>query len=326
MTNNSAYRRSRALPDVTGNGETAPWRTLKPDAQLVDDFITYLTLERGMSANTCEAYRRDATRAAEYFTMHSISLADVCHEDILCLLGYLDDLGIGRRSQARVMAGVRSFFRYLLIEGYIAADPMALIESPNIGIHLPEVLDVEEINAMIAAIDPKQRYALRNNAIIETIYGSGLRVSELTDLRISRLNLDEGYAIVDGKGSKQRIVPLSPVAVELIRSYLEERSHGKIRPRAEDCLFISRQGKPLTRVMVFYIVRDLAAAAGITKEVSPHTLRHSFATHLLEGGASLRVIQELLGHESIATTEIYVHVDNTRLRHELLAHHPHFAK
>lgn len=293
--------------------------------RLVDDFEAYLRLERGVSDNTLQAYRHDALTAVEYFMEKSLPLSEVCREDVVTLFATLDDMGIGRRSQARMMAGIRSFSRYLLLEGYISADPMAVIESPRVGVHLPEVLDVSEIDAMIQAIDPASTYALRNRAIIETLYGSGLRVSELCSLLISRLNFEDGYTIVDGKGSKQRMVPLSPVSVTLIREYLEQRSAGRIRPGAEDTLFLSRQGRPLTRVMVFYIVRDLAAAAGIAKEVSPHTLRHSFATHLLEGGASLRVIQELLGHESIATTEIYVHIDNTRLRTELMAHHPHFS-
>lgn len=206
----------------------------------------------------------------------------------------------------------------------IDADPSALLESPNIGRHLPDVLDVEEIDAMIAAIDFSKEEGLRNQAIVETLYGSGLRVSELTDLRISRIDMEQGYALVEGKGSKQRIVPLSPASMSLIQEYMPQRARLNIKPGNGDILFLNRRGAAMTRVMVFYIIRDLARAAGIQKKVSPHTLRHSFATHLLEGGANLRAIQEMLGHESIATTEIYIHLDRTRLRDELLTHHPHY--
>lgn len=221
---------------------------------------------------------------------------------------------------------MRSFFKFLRLEGVIENDPSALIESPRPGRHLPDVLTVEEIDAMIAMIPEGKEESLRNMTIIEMLYGSGLRVSELTEARISRLHLDEGFLLVEGKGSKQRLVPLSPRAITLLREYLAERALKTIKPDASDTIFISRLGRGMSRVMVFYIIRDLAALAGIRKQVSPHTLRHSFATHLLEGGASLRAIQELLGHESITTTEIYVHIDRTRLREELLAHHPHFNR
>ena len=190
--------------------------------------------------------------------------------------------------------------------------------------HLPDVLSIDEIDAMIAAIPQDKEESLRNEAIIETLYGSGLRVSELVDLRISRLDLDSEVMIVEGKGSKQRMVPMSPSSVSLIREYLPRRARQTVKPSGEDVLFLNRRGAPLTRVMVFYIIRDLAALAGIEKKVSPHTMRHSFATHLLEGGANLRAIQEMLGHESIATTEIYLHLDRSTLRRELLTHHPRY--
>lgn len=326
MNQSSRHHGGARLPDVDPNAAQRPLRPLKDDERMLEDFDGYLLLERGVTDNTRQAYGHDAAAAVAYFSREGIPLNEVGREHFLHFFAALDDMGISRRSQARMLAGIRSFFRYLLLEGYIATDVMDLIESPKVSPSLPEVLDVEEIDAMTTAIDPASPYALRNHAIIETLYGSGLRVSELCNLKISRINFDEGYAIIDGKGRKQRLVPVSPVALELIKEYLPLRSEGKIRPGYEDTLFLSRQGRGLTRVMAFYIVRDLAAAAGIAKEVSPHTLRHSFATHLLEGGASLRVIQELLGHESIATTEIYVHIDNTRLRTELLAHHPHFKK
>ena len=326
MNSDTPWRRGAVLPDVDPKAAARPLRPLKSDEQLLDDFDGYLLLERGVTDNTREAYNHDAATAVAFFRQEGVALSDVRREHFLSLFATLDDLGISRRSQARMLAGIRSFFRSLLLEGYLATDVMDLIESPKVSVTLPEVLDIAEIDAMTAAIDPASPYAVRNHAIIETLYGSGLRVSELCNLKISRINFDEGYAIIDGKGRKQRLVPVSPVALDLIKEYLTIRDNGKIRPGHEDTLFLSRQGRGMTRVMVFYIVRDLAAAAGIAKEVSPHTLRHSFATHLLEGGASLRVIQELLGHESIATTEIYVHIDNTRLRSELLAHHPHFQK
>lgn len=319
----TTHRRHPLHARACGSDESS-LRPLPDTPHLLAAFEAWLRLERGASANTVAAYRHDALLAVDYMEQRGIDVTLAVPYDIMNLFATLADMGISTRSMARVMAGVRSLYRYLLLEGYVHADPMALIESPKLGTHLPQVLDIEEIDAMIGAIDADSKFALRNRTIIETLYGSGLRVSELADLRISRLNLEDGYALVEGKGSKQRLVPLSPVAVELIRQYLELRAETRIRPGYEDTLFISRQGRAMTRVMVFYIVRDLAAAAGIEKTVSPHTLRHSFATHLLEGGASLRVIQEMLGHESIGTTEIYVHLDNTRLRRELIAHHPHF--
>lgn len=321
-----SYRRGRALPDVDPTCGERPLRQLRPAADLLRNFSAYLSLERGMAENTVEAYRRDAASALEHFESIQLPLTEVAESDVLAYFSMLDDMGISRRSQARMGAGLHSFMQWMVLDGYLRTDPMELMESPKIGQKLPQVLDVEEIDAMIEAIDPDSKFALRNRAIIETLYGSGLRVSELSKLRISRLNLDKGYAIIDGKGSRQRIVPLSPVSVTLLREYISgQRADITPRPGNDDFCFLSRQGGALNRVMIFYIVRDLAARAGISKEVSPHTLRHSFATHLLEGGASLRVIQEMLGHESIATTQIYVHVDTSRMRSELLAHHPHFS-
>lgn len=293
---------------------------------LLRDFGAYLVLERGLSRNTLTGYTTDVGHLLEYLGDRGITVVAVERGDLHNFLATLYEMGISLRSQARVIAGIRSFFKYLRLEGVIDHDPSALIESPRPGRHLPDVLSVEEIDAMISMIPEGKDETLRNTAIIELLYGSGLRVSELTEARISRLHLDEGFILVEGKGSKQRLVPLSPTAVDLLNRYLQERALKKIKPEASDTIFISRQGRGMSRVMVFYIIRDLAAMAGITKKVSPHTLRHSFATHLLEGGASLRVIQELLGHESISTTEIYIHIDRTRLREELLTHHPLFSK
>ncbi len=291
---------------------------------LLRDFGAHLVLERGLSQNTLSGYSADVSRLLEYLEEEGIAIENVTRNDLHGFLVTLHELGIAPSSQARVIAGIRSFFKFLRMEGRISEDPSLLLESPRRGRALPDVLTVEEIDAMIAMIPQGTEESLRNETIIELLYGSGLRVSELTEARISRLNLEEGFMLVEGKGSKQRIVPLSPSATDLLREYLEQRSMKNVKPEASDTIFISRLGRGMSRVMVFYIIRDLAALAGIHKKVSPHTLRHSFATHLLEGGASLRAIQELLGHESITTTEIYVHIDRTRLRDELLAHHPHF--
>ena len=299
-------------------------RELRTSDELRRDFEAYLRLERSLSANTADAYLVDTSHLLEFLEERSISLSEVTEGDLHELLATLRDLGISPRSQARMIAGIRAFFKFLRLEGYILTDPSELLESPQLPRHLPDVLSIEEIDAMLSAIPQDKEEALRNEAIIETLYGSGLRVSELVGLRISRLNLDDRLLIVEGKGNKQRMVPMSPASVELIREYLPRRNRQTIKPSGQDILFLNRRGAPLSRVMVFYIIRDLAALAGIQKTVSPHTMRHSFATHLLEGGANLRAIQEMLGHESIATTEIYLHLDRSRLRRELLEHHPRY--
>lgn len=307
-------------PPVGNAGE----RPIKSHKELLQDFLAYLVLERSLSSNTSNAYRVDVGHLFDFLHERHISLTEVSENDLHLLLTTLRDLGISPRSQARLIAGMRSFFKFLRMEGYIVNDPSELIESPQINRELPDVLSVEEIDAMIAAIPSGKDESLRNHAIIETLYGSGLRVSELVATRISRIDLKEALMIVEGKGNKQRLVPVSPTAVDLITEYLHARSLLKIQPSGQDILFLNRRGAPLSRVMVFYIIRDLAALAGIQKTVSPHTLRHSFATHLLEGGANLRAIQEMLGHESISTTELYLHLDRSRLRRELLEHHPHY--
>lgn len=307
-------------PPVGNAGE----RPIKSHKELLQDFLAYLVLERSLSSNTSNAYRVDVGHLFDFLHERHISLTEVSENDLHLLLTTLRDLGISPRSQARLIAGMRSFFKFLRMEGYIVNDPSELIESPQLNRELPDILSVEEIDAMIAAIPSGKDESLRNHAIIETLYGSGLRVSELVVTRISRIDLKEALMIVDGKGNKQRLVPVSPTAVDLITEYLHARSLLKIQPSGQDILFLNRRGAPLSRVMVFYIIRDLAALAGIQKTVSPHTLRHSFATHLLEGGANLRAIQEMLGHESISTTELYLHLDRSRLRRELLEHHPHY--
>lgn len=299
-------------------------RPLNPPSKLLTDFAGYLLLERGLSAHTLEGYRNDVSHLLEFLESGNIALPDTETDTLHNFLCTLRNLGISPRSQARALSGIRAFFKFLRLENYIDTDPCELLEAPRFGCSLPDVLSVSEIDAMIAALDPEKDETPRNHAIIETLYGSGLRVSELVELRLSRVNLQEGYVIITGKGDKQRLVPLSPESIRLIEGYLPIRERLKIKPDSRDILFLNRRGAMMTRVMVFYVIRDAAKAAGITKKVSPHTLRHSFATHLLEGGANLRAIQEMLGHESISTTEIYIHLDRSRLRTELLNHHPHY--
>ena len=238
----------------------------------------------------------------------------------------LRDIGICPRSQARILSGIRSFYHYLLLEEYIQQDPTELLESPQIGKHLPDVLSVEDIDNLINSIDRSTREGQRNCAILETLYSCGLRVSELCNLKISDLYLDEGFIKVEGKGNKQRLVPISPKAIKEIKNYFMSRNEGLIKPGYEDFVFISKFGKNISRIMVFHIIKELANRIGIKKTISPHTFRHSFATHLLEGGANLRAIQCMLGHESIGTTEIYTHIDRTRLRNEIINHHPRNSK
>ncbi len=301
-------------------------RPLNTTERLLSDFSNFLLLERGLSGNTLESYHTDVIHLLEFLEERELSLTDVDTDALHQFLCTLRDLGISPRSQARMLSGIRAFFRFLRLEGYTDTDPCELLEAPRFGRTLPYILSVEDIDSMIAALDPEKDETPRNHAIIETLYGSGLRVSELVELRMSRVNLDEGYVIITGKGNKQRLVPLSPESIRLIREYLPIRERLKIKPDSSDILFLNRRGGMMTRVMVFYVIRDSAAAAGIIKRVSPHTLRHSFATHLLEGGANLRAIQEMLGHESISTTEIYIHLDRSRLRSELMEHHPHYKK
>ena len=286
----------------------------------------YLRLERSYSENTIEGYLHDVALLTEFVESRGLDLKTIKEPDLHEFLASLRDMGIGARSQARIIAGVRGFFRYLLIEGITETNPAELLDSPKLTLHLPEVLSVEEIDAMIAAIPKEKEESLRNETIIEMLYGSGLRVSELVNLRISRLNLDEGFMLVEGKGSKERIIPVSPRATQLTHLWMQQRNLLNVAQEASDILFLNRRGKKLTRVMIFYIVKDLAKRAGIERNISPHTLRHSFATHLLEGGANLRSIQELLGHESVTTTELYVHLDKRHLKATLEQFHPLFSK
>ena len=286
-------------------------------------FLGHLTLEKGMSANTAQAYSDDVDKLVRYFADAGVGIEHATTDDLERFVCTLQDVGIQPRSQARIISGVKGFYKFLRMEGYMDNDPTELLLTPKIGRHLPEVLTVEEIDRMIDCIDMSKAEGQRNRAIIETLYGCGLRVSELVTLQLSQLFIEEGYVVIQGKGNKQRLVPISPVAIEQITLYLEQtRSHQVAKRGSEDILFLNRRGAMLTRQMIFHIVKQLCELAGIRKVISPHTLRHSFATHLLEGGANLRAIQQMLGHESITTTEIYVHIDRTRLRDEILQHHP----
>lgn len=287
-------------------------------------YEAYLMLERGLAENTRIGYIHDVKRLLEWLAPMGVSSEQADTSHLAAFLTDLHDMGIATRSQARMVSGIKSYYHYLVAEGVRTDDPSALLDTPSAGRKLPEVLSIDDVDAMFAAIDMGSDTGQRNRAIMEMLYGSGLRVSELCTLERRRVFFDEEYLVVSGKGAKERMVPMSADAVEQTRLYLDQRLHQgpDAKPGEEGYLFLNRRGRHLTRVMVFYIVRDLAEAAGIRRSVSPHTLRHSFATHLLEGGANLRAIQQMLGHESIGTTQIYLHLDNVRLREEILLHHP----
>lgn len=286
------------------------------------EYHTYLKLEKGLSENSVLAYEQDLDKLRAFCETNNIDIAhatpDDLHRFVQEVLGTVENA----RSQARILSGIHSFYRFLVYHNYIDQDPSELLEMPKRDQHLPEVLTLEEIDRMIATIDLSAPEGHRNRAIIEMLYGSGLRVTELTTLRLSRIYLSEGYMLIEGKGSKQRLVPISPVAIEWFRYWLEDRSQLDIKPDYVDYAFLNRYGRGLTRAMIFTIVKRLAAEAGIRKTISPHTLRHSFATHLLQNGADLRLIQQMLGHESITTTEIYTHLDIQDLRQAVLKYHP----
>lgn len=289
---------------------------------LPEKFRRYLLFEKSLSKSSVEAYMFDLRKLMEYVGSRDLELTDVKHEDLLDFIACLHGLGISPRSQARIISGIRSFYKYLLIEDYIEQDPCELIELPNLGRHIPEVLSVDEIDRIVNAIDDSKDEAQRDRAIIEVLYGCGLRVSELVNLKLTDISWKEEFVRVIGKGNKQRLAPISTRALKQIEYYLPFRSSIDVKKGEEDYLFISKRGKHLSRITVFHIVKVLAERAGITKDISPHTFRHSFATHLLERGANLRAIQVMLGHESISTTEIYTHMDMSTLRYEILEHHP----
>ena len=296
----------------------------KEQNQLLKKYRQYLLLEKSLSVNTLEAYLNDVSKLMSFLNDEQISICQVTLDNLHTFAAGLRDLGIAPRSQIRIISGIKSFFKFLLTDEYVESDPSELLESPKIGRHLPDVLTVNEIDRIVSCIDLSQPEGHRNKAMIETMYSCGLRVSELCGLKMNDLYMDEGFLRVTGKGNKQRLVPMSPAAIKEIGSYINvTRNFITIKPGAESYLFLSiRRGKPISRVMVFDIVKKLVQDAGISKNVSPHTFRHSFATHLLEGGANLRAIQCMLGHEKIATTEIYTHIDRNRLRQEIEMHHP----
>lgn len=285
-------------------------------------YHTYLKLERGLSDNSVSAYELDFKRMKAYMNEHQIDIVHATFDDLQSFLFETFKTIKSAKTQARLLSSIHSFYRFLLYHHYIEQDPSELLEMPRIEKHLPEVLSVEEIDSMIAQIDMSKPEGHRNRAIIEMLYGSGLRVSELTELRLSNIYRKEGYMRILGKGSKQRLVPISPIADEQFGYWLKDRSQLSIHPKDADIAFLNHYGRQLTRAMIFTIVRRLAEAAGIRKTISPHTLRHSFATHLLQNGADLRIIQQLLGHESIVTTEIYTHVNIQDLREAVLKFHP----
>lgn len=285
-------------------------------------YLRYLKLQRNMSPNTLDAYQRDLEKLLVFLQREGKEVTEVELSDLQTFAAGLHDIGIGPRSQCRILSGVRSFFRFLQVDGWRSDDPSELLESPVLGEHLPEVLSTEEVDALENSIDVSKPEGHRNRAIIEVLFSCGLRVSELVNLKLSNLYIEEQYVRVLGKGSKERLVPISPKALRELDDWFQVRSTMSIKPKEEDYVFLNRRGAHLTRTMILIMIKRQAEMAGIRKTISPHTLRHSFATALLEGGADLRVIQALLGHEDIGTTEIYTHIDVSTLRDEIINHHP----
>lgn len=296
--------------------------TGKDSKDIVSRYRRYLKLEKGYSVNTLDAYMRDLDKLVRYLAAEQVHVTEVKLEQLEHFAASISDLGIGPRSLARILSGVRQFYRFLVLDGYMEDDPTELLESPKQPNHLPEVLSTAEVDLLEQAIDLSKWEGHRNRAIIEVLFSCGLRVSELINLKLSNLYVDEQFIRVMGKGSKERLVPISPRALEELNYWFSMRNEMSIKPGEEDYVFLNRRGHHLTRTMILIMIKRYAAEAGIKKTISPHTLRHSFATSLLEGGADLRAIQAMLGHESIGTTEIYTHIDTSTLRHEILEHHP----
>ncbi len=310
-----------------GNSQTNDMQTdnksvNKVNADIIGKYRRYMKLERNYSENTLDAYMSDLQKLLDYVGSEGLHVLDVKLDDLRNFVAALVDIGISARSQSRILSGVRTFYTFLILDGYIEDDPTELLEWPKIGEHLPEVLSVEEVDRLEQACDLSKWEGQRNRTIIEVLFSCGLRVSELINLRLSDLFLNEKFIRVMGKGKKERLVPISESAVKELQYWFMDRNLMKIKPGEEDFVFLNRRGGHLTRMMIFTIVRRLAEAAGIEKTISPHTLRHSFATALLEGGANLRAIQDMLGHERISTTQIYTHIDMHTLREEILEHHP----
>jgi integrase/recombinase XerD len=291
----------------------------------LNGFKIYLQLERSLSENSIEAYLHDVEKLIQYLAIENINLApdQIKLAHLRKFIEYLNQLGLEANSQARIISGIKAFYKYLLMEDEIKQSPSELLEGPKLSRKLPDVLEVTEIDAMVAQIDLTKPEGVRNKAIVETMFSCGLRVSETTNLKISNISFDEMYVKVTGKGNKERLVPISGSALTIIKLYQDAvRNAQKVKPGYNDILFLNRNGGQLSRVMIFYILKDLAQAAGITKNISPHTLRHSFATSLVEAGADLRAVQQMLGHESITTTEIYTHLDREYLRDVVTQFHP----
>jgi integrase/recombinase XerD len=293
----------------------------------IKDFVSYLKIEKGLAENSIVAYQNDVDKLKDFAAGCSKTADQLDYEDLKQFLSTLFDLGLSARSQARIISGIKQFYGFLILENLVKVDPSELLEQPKLGRKLPEVLSIEEIDALLAAIDLSKNEGHRNRAMLETLYSCGLRVSELVGLRFSDLFFEEGFIRVIGKGNKERLVPVSPQVQKEIDIYQQHiRNHLNIQKGSENIVFLNRRGAQLTRVMVFTIIKNLAESIGLKKNISPHTFRHSFATHLIEGGANLRAIQEMLGHESITTTEIYTHLDQRFLRDAILSFHPRNAK
>ncbi len=291
----------------------------------INDFKYYLLSEKSLSKNTVEAYQSDIEKLVVFIELYfpTKQASDLSIKDLQQFLKYIADFNFTETTQSRIISGIKHFFKFLILENYIQANPAELLETPRIKRKLPVVLAVEEIDLMLSFIDRSTAEGERNMAMLETMYSCGLRVSELTTLKISDTHFNDGFIKIIGKGDKQRMVPIGNSAIKLINNYTQNvRPHIKIKKNNEDFIFLSKRGTPITRQMVFYILKNLAALSGINKELSPHTFRHSFATHLVEGGADLRAVQEMLGHESITTTEIYTHLDQHFLRENILSYHP----
>jgi integrase/recombinase XerD len=291
-------------------------------SNIVHSYQRYMKLEKGFSPNTIDAYMHDLQKLLVYLGHENILVVDVKLADLQHFAASLSDIGVGARSMSRILSGVRQFYNYLILDGFLEDDPTELLESPKLPQHLPEVLSTEEVDMLERAIDLSKWEGHRNKAIIEVLFSCGLRVSELVNLKLSNLYIEEQFVRVMGKGSKERLVPISPRAIEDVQYWFMDRNLMTIKRGEEDYVFLNRRGGHLTRTMILIMIKQYAREAGIKKNISPHTLRHSFATALLEGGADLRAIQAMLGHESVSTTEIYTHIDMSTLREEILNHHP----
>ncbi|OJV44913.1 MAG: tyrosine recombinase XerD [Bacteroidales bacterium 36-12] len=291
-----------------------------------EEYFYYLKFEKGLSDNSIVAYKNDLQKLLDFLSDAHVEIDKANPAHLRDFIVEISSIGVHPRSQARIISGIKSYYHFLIYKNKRSDDPTELLESPKIGFRLPEVLTVEEIDEIISAIDLSKQEGQRNKAIIEVLYGSGIRVSELINLKISNLNIDEGYMLVEGKGSKQRLVPLSPQSIKQLHLWNIDRNILNIKKGHEDYVFLNRRGAKLTRAMIFAIVKDLTELAGIRKNVSPHTFRHSFATHLLENGANLRAIQQLLGHESITTSELYTHIDIRFLKKTIIECHPMLKK